>query len=134
MKIGDLARLKSGSPLLTIAGGAPAGWRLTWFDGARLCEATLPEDALVEDSLSQLPAPSASEGETIGGYITRTWSELAEDLGGDPLFRESYSKVRNLKGRRGPFVQFDTPNGHVNFWPTGPHGAFMKRATKKEGQ
>lgn len=117
---------------MTVAGGASAAWRLTWFDGAKLCEATLPEDALVEDSLSQLPTPSAAEGETIGAYVTRTWPELVESLGDEPLLRQIYSKIRNLKGRRGPFVQFDVAGGRrVNFWPSGPHGAFMKMPDSK---
>jgi uncharacterized protein YodC (DUF2158 family) len=50
-KVGDVVRLASGSPKLTVAIGIEkAGYvQCAWFDGPELKTGDLPEDALVKD-------------------------------------------------------------------------------------
>ncbi|WBU53502.1 YodC family protein [Paracoccus sp. SCSIO 75233] len=48
LKPGDLVRLNSGGPLMTVgqAGGQPSEWRCYWFDKTDRKQADFPEVAL----------------------------------------------------------------------------------------
>jgi uncharacterized protein YodC (DUF2158 family) len=57
MKPGELVRLKSGGPSMTIAKVVEGRARCIWFDGGTLCKSILPIAALVTTEQVEGPEP-----------------------------------------------------------------------------
>lgn len=48
--VGDVVKLKSGGPAMTVKEGTKGGWTCMWFQDGNLQEATFPSSVLVSES------------------------------------------------------------------------------------
>ena len=58
MKAGDVVRLRSGSPRMTVVGFGKTGVRVIWihYNTGKVQRATIPVDALVRDLYGSYPS------------------------------------------------------------------------------
>lgn len=126
MKIGDVVRLKSGGPAMTVTAGTsgpPEMATVQWFHDDSLCTAVVPVAALATEPQLSVPPPAGDD--CIGAYIERVYQ--LRNVAGDPLLLErQFTDVRQMRGKKGPFVSFTTGEGRVGFWPNAANGPFIK--------